>query len=651
MKKSPLTLSTLGILSALGFVESALAQSIALNTQHGIEFSQLQFATPAGSPTVQTSDTGLFGVDLIRLRESTGKTNGYVNVSAGGNWIVRNLKVEEESVFPYSYIGAEFDLGSSIDVDEFEDMEVVYTDLSLDSSSLTLELSSVTALTIQAGEQFIAIGGVPDAPVNSPPSPPDLTDILFGDPTMTDAITQFDHPNIEASTNQCMPASIANSLQYLENTTDLEIPHDNVAGLKGDNSLVGQLDTATNRTVISRFSDSNSGTWGIDGKLTYLAQNGLGGQVQTTHMGEEGTGTDTGDFDVTITVGANSATASGLGTSISFQTLFDAMKEGQDCELVYAWPGGAHAVDAVAAGITKGEPWIVHGSDMDQSTDSEGGGPDGFRFEYLKDTDGDGLLNLNGTNRQLVQVICEKYVPPPPMLTVIGTDDPAGHGPFVTHPPSLLDIILSGSMLTVSGTAPWLPMSGNVQPDNSVELSSTATVAGFSNVMNTFSGNYNSDTNLIEDGQISLGTNGALPTGQPITWNVNLENSSPIPQISPIIRANGFRDSFLVDASDPISLTVEFEAQNMTGTTADWWLVAVSDGVPQSFNLSTGEFENGLFPSFQGGLADVPFTRFKLMDEGLGAGSHTFYFAVDTVPNGIVDESVLSFDFVQVDVR
>src|SRR3989344_77121 len=85
-------------------------------------------------------------------------------------------------------------------------------------------------------------------------------------PTWT--FSQPNQVNLKAAQNQCVPMSVANSLQYLENSYGLQIPNNHAAGLKGDNTLVGQLDTEMNRTVTNRRT--GSGVWFqpmLDGKF------------------------------------------------------------------------------------------------------------------------------------------------------------------------------------------------------------------------------------------------------------------------------------------------------------------------------------------------------------------------------------------------
>lgn len=626
----------------------AQADQLVIDTGNGVQLKQVRY----NFDTPQISNTGLLEADLISVRESTGMSSGYINMTIGSDWVVRNMIVPTENIYPYSRLAVEFDLGTSpnVAVTQLAGVTVTFSDEVVTGLSGVLSQPSTASLSLVN----YSVGGIPSSPSAPPPTlpaPPNLTDILFGDPTNTDAITQFDHPNIEASVNQCMPASIANSLQFLEDTTDLEIPHDNVAGLKGDNSLVGQLDTHTGRTVLSRFSNGNSGTWGINGKLSYLAANGLQDRVQTTHMGN---GANAGSANVSVSKEGNTASATGLGTAINFQTLLSSMKEGQDCELVYAWPGNAHAVDAVAAGLTNGQAWIVHGSDMDQSTDSAGGGPEGLRYANLKDTDGDGLLNLNGSNEQLVQVICEKYIPPPIDLTVTDIDDPAGHSCCVEAPPSQVAIVVDGSNITISGgNVPWLPMTGTIQANGNISLSSISTVASYSNVQSMITGTYNPLTRLVDNMVITLGSNGALPTTQAISYKASLSTSggSSTAQARPVIRANGFRDLLQLNSGEPISLTLEMNARSNAGVSADWFVIRIYNDIPQYFNLTTGQFENGTSATYQGSLTDLPFTRLALLKEAMASGTYTYYFGVDTTVNGEVDIATLIYDSVEIEVR
>ena len=620
------------------FYASHSFADITLNSSHGIRLYQISYL---GETPQSNSNTGLLDIDLLTLRSAITKEQGYVNMMVGDSWEVRNLKVKKESEYPYSHISTPFNLG----VDNGTSVDKLSASISISEIPLT-EFSSISLTEYSVDSIEYAIGGVPDYPFSAAPLPPTLESALFDNPANTDAITQFDHPNIEAAVNQCMPAAIANSLQYLEDTTDLEIPHEHKMGLKGDDTLVGQLDTYTDRTVIGRHSNSNSGTWGLDGKLKYLAVNGLQDRVVTTHMGN---GDYAGDVDANVTVDGKTATATGLGTSINFTTLLNAMKEGQDCELVYAWPGGAHAVDAVAAGTTNGEPWIVHGSDVDQSSDSKGAGASGFVFEYLKDTDNDGLLNLSGTNSQLVQVICQKYVAPPTTVTVTAVDDSAGHSCCVDPPPSTIDFSLENGIITVAGDASWLPMTGSLATNGSFLLTSVATVAGFPNIHNSFSGNY--QNGIISNATITLGTDGGLPQNKSISYDVSVENVGLATAVKPVIRANGFRREFSIKAGDPLSVSITFDAANQTTQTADWWAVMQTEVGLKSYNLATGLFEDGLTASYQGTLIDLPFTRLTLFNNGLDSGTYTFYFGVDLVQNGSLDLDSATYDKVVVTVQ
>lgn len=652
---------TILLISLLFFYIPNSFADMDLNSGHGIRIYQINYLSE--SPQTN-SNTGLLDIDLIALRSATNMEQGYINMLVGDSWKVRNLKIKKESEYPYSHITTPFNLGVEMGTDVSE------LNASISISAIPLKEFSSTGLASYTVESIdYMIGGIPDHPFVAPPSPPKLEDVLFGNPTklentlfgsppITDATVQLDHPNIEAAVNQCMPASIANSLQYLEDTTDLEIPHRHRMGLKGDDSLVGQLDTHTDRTVEddldktveeNRRSAASGGTWGLKGKMSYLATNGLQERVVTTHMGN---GEVAGTENVSVTVDGKTATATGLGTSINLITLLDSMREGQDCELVYAWPGGAHAVDAVAVGTFDGESWIVHASDIDQSSDSRGAGASGFVFEWLKDTDNDGLLNLSGTDSQLVQVICEKYVAPPAppvTLTVTAIEDPAGHSCCVTPPPSTVDIALENGDLTISGNASWLPMTGTLSANGEFLLTSVATVAGFPNIHNSFSGIYHNGD--ITHAKITLGTDGGLPQQTPISYDVNIANTGLATTINPVIRANGFRREFSIDAGDPLSISITFDADSLVEQAADWWAVLQTETGLKSYNLTTGQFQDGLNVSYQGPLVHLPFTRLTLFNNGLEAGIYTFYFGVDLVQNGNLDIESASYDKVTVTVQ
>lgn len=608
----------------------ALAVDIAASD--GVVFSQVSYPDLANGTNTAI---GLLEVDLNQLRQNTGSSQGYVNVSGANGWVVKNLPILTETEYPYSRISVEIDLGVQNGTAVTQGQYAIQL-----SDTAVTTFSATPSVTFTLTTTDVSIGGVPSVDTTpAPPTPPNLNDILFGNQSWNETITQFDHPNVEAAINQCMPMSVANSLQYLSDSQGLVLAHEHRAGLKGDDSLVGMLDTAMDRPVTDRLN--GSGTWGLQGKLKYIAENNLGDRLEVTHWGVGGS--DSGASDVSVTAGGVTATSTGMGASIDFDQVFASLQEDQDCEAVYAWPGGAHAVDIVAAGRTHGDPWIVHASDMDQNSDTAGAGPTGLRFEYLNDPDEDGSYNLSGTNRELVQVICEKYIPPPPTVTVTGLDDPAGHSCCVDAPPATVAIAISGSTISITGSgASWLPMTGTIDGSGNFNLTSSSTVAGFSNVDSSFVGQRSGGTYT---GTITIGTQNEL-YGVPIAYDVTVSDSANA-SAAPAVRANGFRNAVQLPTSEPTRLSISLGSGANIGQNGDWWMVAAASSGIYSLNLGTMQWQSGLAPTYAGPLMAFSYLAFPMELGGLPAGQYDIYFGYDENQNGSLDFESLHYDVVR----
>lgn len=104
-----------------------------------------------------------------------------------------------------------------------------------------------------------------------------------------------------------------------------------------------------------------------------------------------------------------SATLIGMGTAIKYDDMCDTVQKGEECEVVYSLPGCAHAIVLVGAGVTNGAPWIMHGSDVNQS--SESAGTEQFSFEHLTDSNNDGIYKLSGTNKKIRRLSAKKSCP------------------------------------------------------------------------------------------------------------------------------------------------------------------------------------------------------------------------------------------------
>lgn len=638
-------------------VASLFAAETHIVTGQGIEFTQVDF--PHDDSPILNSAVGRMEASLYLLREESGMDTGYLNMVIDGDWHIRNMLVPNANDFPYPQITSNFDLGINEGTDVTSiDATVVFSDTLLSNAPAANPVSfSVGVTEVSQGGFSEVFGGTNST---SDTSPPVMAGISFGDVTNNRQIFQMDHPNIEAAVNQCYPMAIANSLQFLENTTNLDLPHSHVKGLRGDNSLVGQLGLAMNRTATSRTSGSGvNGKPGIQGKMKYLVDNGLQDQIQTRHWGIDG------DENVSVTVGQKTATSTGQGTSLNFDTMLDALDGGENCEVGYLFGGGGgHFVDIAAAGYIAGQPFIIEASDLNQRDDTKGAGKSGFLFSFLKDTDNDGRLNMNGSATELALLICQKFLPPPPTdesllpppnteylipgawLDVTKVVDPAGHSCCVTPPPSLISLLLSDGRITVQSltTIPWLPLITVLDALLQIHGTGVSTVAGYPDIETTLTGTLTADKITAD---ISLGTDGGLPAGQAITYTVDITPDGGWPwlteTLATAVRVNGQRGSATVVAGEPISISIGIEPGSTTGE-GEWYLVAQIGDVIGSFDLESGLWQEGIHATNTETLSSQRNRHMLTIPTGLPPGVYTFYFGVDNEVNGTADIESLAVD-------
>lgn len=648
----------LPILSFCALPLAALqAAETTLSAGQGVEFKQIDF--PNDDSPIMNSSIGLMEANLYLLREETGFNSGYLNLLVEGEWQIRNMPVPDEMDYPYPQISSNFDLDISDGTDISSlNATVVYSETVLTSApGSNSSAFGVDNTSVSEGGFSEVFGESGRASATSPPS---MAGISFGDVTNNRTAFQLDHPNIEAAVNQCYPMAIANSLQFLEDTTKLKLPHSHVKGLRGDNSLVGQLGLAMNRTATSRTVGSGvNGLPGIQGKMKYLVDNNLEDQIQTRHWGLAN------NQNVSVSVGNRTATSTAQGSALNFDKLVEALEGGENCEAGYIHSRGGHFVDIVGAGYIAGQPFVIHASDLAQSDDTKGAGKSGFRFAHVKDTDNDGQLNMNGSTTELAAMICQKFIQPPlPVTSVIPPpateyllpganlkitkiEDPAGHGCCVTPPPSIVRMLISNgtiSLESASSTIVWLPLAILLDVAANLNGSSVSSVAGFSNVTTTFDGELSEDKITAE---ISMGTKGGLPAGQPITYTVEITNEGGWPwladSLATSLRVNGVRDSHTIAAGEPISIGVGVEPGAASGD-GEWFLVAQLGEVVGSLDLATGMWQTGLSPSKSAPIASVSNERVYTLTSGLPAGEYTFYFGIDENVNGTVDAESLALD-------
>src|SRR3954470_18669113 len=250
----------LAIAFALAWTGAAFAQSI---NPSAVTIDQIDFR---GGPN---SVVGEISIDYALAGGS-----GFVNVlnpavPSDSGWLVRNLPVFAPSTgYDNSSITTRMDL-TQLGVTNGADLTSAYLiiDYSPSPSATRSQVEShgASPRTFPVGSVVNAMGGTgPGGGVVGYQAPPSLINVSFSVAGLPlELKLQRKHPNIQAAANQCAPAAVANSLQFLENTTLLKVPHDNVKGFKGDSTLVGQLDTKMDRKVGTdrRDFENSEGVW------------------------------------------------------------------------------------------------------------------------------------------------------------------------------------------------------------------------------------------------------------------------------------------------------------------------------------------------------------------------------------------------------
>jgi hypothetical protein len=318
------------------------------------------------------SSLGQLTIDIANANAAAGLSSGYINVAdSSGNWLVRNLPIFGSATFDSPTITANFNL------DVPDGTALSSKNLCIDySSTPTTSFGGGSTALFSVGQATLAQGGFGGSlsgylGTNNP------SQIQFNTGELISGVYQKNHPNQQAANNQCAPMAVANSLTWLKNEKGLPVPDPNNIGLKGDNSLVGKLDSAMKRGVRTRTDgDPVAAASILDGKLTYVGDANLGDKVITKHQGM------LGGADVK---GANGLLSHARGTAISIDWIISELEHGEDVEMGFVYPGGGgHFVDITGAGYILGVPWITYVSDHSQTdkdpTDTSGTGMVDFSF-------------------------------------------------------------------------------------------------------------------------------------------------------------------------------------------------------------------------------------------------------------------------------
>lgn len=367
----------------LGLLVPVRAQ-ITLGSGSGVAFNQVDYFFDTGSTV--NSAVGQFDVDIPTVLSNVGASAGYLNVVTSDGWVVQNLPID--STFDTTQLSTNFNLSSNPTPGKISGL----------GAEVQFSLSPLTSAPIGLGNPF-AVGNVgfgasgfqqAGGPLN--PLGPGILNLGFNLGKETSLVYQFGHANVQAAEDQCFPAAVANSLDWMRATYGLAVPDNNVVGLNGApaNSLVGKLDQTMARGIRSRADgDPVGAAAGLVGKLTYLNNVGLTNAVSVNHQGMLGGGN--------VTVGG--LTSKGFGTRVNARDMINALRAGRDVELGFLFVGGGgHFVEVVGGGFVGGVPYILHKSDRLQTNvdPTDTAGTDRIDFSWLVDTDKDGDLNLIG---------------------------------------------------------------------------------------------------------------------------------------------------------------------------------------------------------------------------------------------------------------
>ena len=118
---------------------------------------------------------------------------------------------------------------------------------------------------------------------------------------------------------------------------------------------------------------------------------------------------------------------------------------------------------------------------------------------------------------------------------------------------------------------------------------------------------------------------------------------------APDIKLNGMDDLSTLTTTSTLTATIQMDVADQTGEPADWWIVAATPmgwyyyEYPGMWH-GVGSSMTGLLTAYQGPLFNLTEPLEVLRVTGLPTGQYAFYFGVDTLVNGMLDENVLSYD-------
>ncbi|MCB1931029.1 MAG: hypothetical protein KDI45_01000 [Candidatus Accumulibacter sp.] len=396
-------------LAFLGLGLGQPAPAVPIGIGQGVDLSQVDLAFPGVLPQ-PASQYGLAAVDIGQVLGAAAlPSGGFLNMATAQGWVVQNLPVDAAMLAAgYPGISVMFDLGTSPG-------RITALSVALDVSAAPLtSFAASPGTSFSVGQlELNAQGGIGPAGVNrSGPTDYRIPQMSFDPAGQTFSVWQPNHASVEQGVNQCGPASLANSFQYLEDTFGLtgSQVHADIPGVGGvpPNSRVAQFDLATMRQITGTCPGGTPAPCGVSedqffkGKTAYIKNNGLVSGLAVKSYGKSG-----GDQTVN---GVFIDDQSNDGLSL-VDWLLRELQHGEDVELWLDWKGGgAHLVDLIGGGKIKGTPWFSWVHDFTQGDNSKGTSysEGGLGFSFFDDATGC-WNNYVGSGQGATQIACATF--------------------------------------------------------------------------------------------------------------------------------------------------------------------------------------------------------------------------------------------------
>lgn len=334
----------------------------------GVSFNQIDFIWDHSQ--FYNTAVGEVITEIDEVLKAAGLDKGYLNGYTSDGWVIQNLMLDNN--WSYSKTSTFFDLGRTGDVRSIQ----IYLDITEEPLH---RFTGGEFETYMVDNSVFDAGGDSENPKRSsginPPSPEAVEFEMGG---LNEWYEQPNHDpdaNVQCAVNQCVPTGYANTLQYLENTFPVSVPHDLVPGIgfhetgivDPPNSLSGYFDVLMERNVVSFFEGNGTPPdRSIRGGLQYCWEEDI--DVTVRHQGIEG------DVDVTWD---GKKTSYHQGSTVEFSYLMDEVKKGHGITLRYwrfenSTHYSGHQVCVVGAGYVLGVAKIRYCHDKNQSDDHAG---------------------------------------------------------------------------------------------------------------------------------------------------------------------------------------------------------------------------------------------------------------------------------------